>query len=705
MAKHQKLELTWTNKDRALIPIEHGRYGYAWVDKADPRYCETHMLEYGQKVAGVQTPKDPKKKYSERADLEPTEDNLLILGESGDVLEALTRVPELREKYRGQVKLVYIDPPFNTAQTFANYEDNLEHSVWLTMMRDRLLLLKDLLSDDGSIWVHLDDVESHRMRVLMDEVFGAGNFVTEIAWETVSAPSNNSGGIPMVTDSICVYSKSATFRPNRLPRKASMDDLYQNPDNDPRGRWTTGDPCARHNTGKRQHPGVYGIQHPITGAMVYPPSSANWRLEQKTILKILQGWGPYDYGENSPEEFNRRAQIEGPGVEIRDDVLPLVIPGWNHTHAEHAKEVAASDNWPDFMLTGGGTGGFRYKRHLRDVRGTVPGSLFKWREVGHSDSAKKEIKALFPGVKPFDTPKPERLLERIIHISTEPGDVVLDIFGGSGTTAAVAHKMGRRWVTCELREDNFERFTQPRLTKVVNGQDPGGVTVTDERELKSGAFLPEKFQTSDLQDATALLNAVEKMDGISNEQIAVLKETKKLIATKPSSTRNWRGGGSFRIATLSPACFGYDPERQAVTLTEAATGDTLVRSIAAQLGFTLTPEVSYFHGVRGAQRLLVVEGMLTKEYVDELLEVLPEGNKLLVAATALDDGVRRHLGRASSGSEVRHIPDDIFRVTASMHDQDMITEADYTAEADDTAAYSAEIVREEAAPAGTEGKN
>jgi len=132
----QKLELTWFNKDKALIPTENGKYGYTWVDPKDPRYCETHTLVFDQIIHGTQTPKEAGTTYSERADLNPTEDNLLVLGESGDVLESLTRVPELAEKYVGQVKCVYIDPPFNTAQTFPNYEDNLEHSIWLTMMRD-----------------------------------------------------------------------------------------------------------------------------------------------------------------------------------------------------------------------------------------------------------------------------------------------------------------------------------------------------------------------------------------------------------------------------------------------------------------------------------------------------------------------------------------------------------------------------------------
>lgn len=239
MTMPQKLELTWFNKDKALIPVEKGRYGYTWVDPQDPRYCETHYLEYVETITGIRAKKigGGEAFYSKRADLPPTDDNLLILGESGDVLEALTRVPELREKYVGKVKCVYIDPPFNTSQTFANYEDNLEHSVWLTMMRDRLLHLRNLLSDDGSIWVHLDDVENHRMRVLLDEIFGSENFVTEVIWQKADGPRNDANYFSSDHDVILVYRKTAAFVINRLPRTADMNSRFKNPDNDPKGAW------------------------------------------------------------------------------------------------------------------------------------------------------------------------------------------------------------------------------------------------------------------------------------------------------------------------------------------------------------------------------------------------------------------------------------------------------------------------------------
>lgn len=271
------------------------------------------------------------------------------------------------------------------------------------------------------------------------------------------------------------------------------------------------------------------------------------------------------------------------------------------------------------------------------------------------------MNALFPDSAAFATPKPERLLERIIHIATNPGDIVLDVFAGSGTTAAVAHKMGRRWVTCELIEDTFTRFTKPRLTKVVNNEDDGGVTFTKDRELKPGAILPDKFDTDDMEDATKLLRAVGKDKEITDEQAMAIKAVQKLIATKPSSVRNWRGGGGFTVAKLSPTCFDYDEEYDTVTLTEAATGDVLVDSVCANMNYRRTPGHPNFDGVRGRMRLAVLEGTLTAELADELISKLDGGDLLTIAATGVTDGVSAHLRTAKRGCVVTHIPGDLFQ--------------------------------------------
>ena len=658
-----RLQLTWYNKDKALIPTEAGKYGYMWVDPADPRYCETHTLVVDGYVEGVQTPKDDIHNYSARADLEPQTDNLLINGESGDVLEALTRVPELAEKYVGNIKLVYIDPPFNTSQTFDSYEDNLEHSIWLTMIRDRLLNLKRLLSDDGSIWVHLDDMEVHRMRLLLDEVFGSVNFVAEIAWEKTFKPRNDARLVSGRHDVLLVYRRSPSFFLNKLPRTAAMNSAYLNDDKDQKGPWTSAPATG---PGAKTHQGmVFGIQHPITGEIVYPPNGQCWRFGQDGFLQIMKGWNPA-YELQVIDDAAARSRVCGiDESEVRPDVPALIIPNFDSCIGETVYERG---QWPIVYITRGGRGGFRKKTYLSDMDGRAIEDLWFTGEVGSNDEAKNEIKALFPGETPFATPKPERLLERIIHIGTNPGDIMLDCFAGSGTTAAVAQKMGRRWVTCELLDSNFNDYTKPRLEKVVNNEDPGGITAErPERVADEGVELPDGVSADDAAKFTSILNKLVADDEeLKKDQ--VVKQLKKMTKTKKTKTTlNWRGGGGFTVAHLSPACFDYDPELDRTVLTSTATGDALICSIAANLGFKLLDlgdwsryDGYYFEGYRGDTVLKVWEGVATTELVDWLVSRLHEGQTMVLAATGVVDGVREHLRKLSRGSRIFLVPDEVF---------------------------------------------
>ncbi|MGP5288027.1 site-specific DNA-methyltransferase [Glutamicibacter arilaitensis] len=609
-AQKQRLELTWYNKNRALIPTSQGKYGYTWVDPQDPRYCETHTLKLGDYITGIQHPRSPEITYGDLAGLPPTHDNLLVLGESGDVLEALTRVPELAEKYVNQVKCIYIDPPFNTKQTFEHYEDNLEHSIWLTMMRDRLQHMRRLLSKDGSIWVHLDDAESHRMRVLLDEVFGAHNYVAEIAWQKTYAPENRSV-FTQSHDMVFLYAKNwDEFKKSRnlLPRSAAQDIAYQNPDNDPRGPWKPGDFTAQYNPKENERKSqIYTLTTPA-GNSFTPPSGRCWLLTEPRYQELL------------------------------------------------------ADNRISFGANGNGRPAL--KRFRSEVmQGRVPDSWWSYQDVGHSQDAKKEILNLFPGQEPFATPKPEKFLERVIQISTNPGDLVLDTFGGSGTTAAVAHKMGRRWITCELLDDTFNRYTLPRLTKVVQGVDLGGITSTSgERVDATVEGLPEAMTAEEAQKLTSLLNKAIKDQPELKKSIDI-KTLKSLIKTKRSpDVMNWRGGGGFQVAHLSPACFDYSPELGLTTLTKAASDlEVLTSSVAAQLGFHLTPMHELFHGLKGAMRLYVTRTPLTPELVTEIAGQLNEGERVTIASTVVLDKSRQALRETSKGSRIIHIPNDLFR--------------------------------------------
>ena len=601
----QRLELTWYNKDKALIPTETGKYDYMWVAPSDPRYCETRTLIYDDCVQVAQTPKSDEFEYSERADLKPQDDNLLIRGESGDVLEALTRVPELAEKYVGKVKLIYIDPPFNTAKTFANYEDNLEHSVWLTMMRDRLLHLKKLLSDNGSIWVHLDDVESHRMRSLLDEVFGPSCFVAEVAWLATDSSSNNAGSFSKDKNLIYVYGRNPGWCPRHLPDPEKQSH-YRNPDGDSRGPWYDG----RDVQNPKDRPSLkYEIPKP-SGGMLAPPANG-WRWDRETMAHKMAIGEVYF---NSDETALKRK-----------------------TYLWEQEGLPPSDAWLSVKRTG-------------STRG-----------------AKNHLKLLFPGLPTpelFDTPKPEHLLDFILDSASGVGDIVLDVFAGSGTTAAVAQKMGRRWVTCELVESTFNTFTRPRLEKVVHDQDPGGITRTKgERVAADGIQLPDGVSPDDAAKFTSVLNKLITDDS-DVKKSAIVKQLK--AASKTRRTKevvNWRGGGVFQVALLSPSCFDYDPELDRVILTPEATGETLVTSVAANLGFRLlhADDDYVFDGRRGNSLLKVVEGVATVEQVDWLVPQVQESETIVLAATSVMDGVRQHLRRACKGSRVVAIPDDIFR--------------------------------------------
>lgn len=654
----KRLELTWYNKDKALIPTEHGKYSYRWVEPNDPRYAEVHALIYDEYVKGRQSEKSEDFSYSERAELQPQDDNLLILGESGNVLDTLNRVPELADKYRGNVKLVYVDPPFNTSQTFASYEDNLEHSIWLTMMRDRLQKLKQLLADDGSIWVHLDMVENHRMRLLLDEVF-EGHFITEIAWQKADSPRNDADFFSSDHDIILVYAKNSSFKVNGTARTAADNARFSNPDNDPKGAWWDDNPSA---PGARTHQGmVYAIQQPITGELIYPARGRCWSFGQEDILDFMNGWALYKL--EILEDAEKRAELCGvPVEEVRQDVAAIVLDMPLEEAREQAQKVYDRGNWPTYILRSGGTGGFGRKSYI-PTRLNVPRTWWANEEVGHNRTAKSEIKALFANENPFSTPKPEKLLERIIHIATKPGDIVLDCFAGSGTTAAVAQKMGRRWVTCELLEFNFNHYTRPRLEMVVNDKDYGGITRSKgERVPADGVELPEGVSPDDAALFTKVLNKLVAED-VELKKNATVKAIKKMAKTKRTKdVINWRGGGGFQVAHLDLPCYDYDEEYKQVIIKCAHDEKRLARSVAANLGFYMLEEGSAFTAWRGKTCLKVVAGTANKELVDALVERLPQGMRLMLAAVSIPDGVRQYARKRSKGSKLLVIADDLFCV-------------------------------------------
>lgn len=696
MGKHAgRLELTWTDKDKALLSTGDGKYDYTFVEPSDYRVSEVRLLHETERVEAP----DGRPEGSDHAD--PTTDNLLITGDAMHVLDALAKTPEFADRYLGKVKLVYIDPPFNTGQAFAHFEDNIEHSIWLTMLRDRLRQIKPLLAEDGSVWVHLDHVESHRCRVVLDEEFGAENFVAEVAWQKAVTPRNNAL-ISTAHDTIFVYRRSAKWSRNRLTGLTASHARNKSRDGDPVA-WRDNPVDA---PGAGSHQGmVYAIQHPITGNLMYTKVGRCWGREQSWFLDNMSEYAPYELREI--DDSKRRAAICGTTPDkVRQGVraLMLAVPLVDAAQAAQARYELGC--WPAIYLTGKGRGGIQIKAHER-LDGRVPDGLWLAKDVGANIESAAEIAALFPKGG-FSTPKPERLLQRIIHIATQPGDVVLDCFAGSGTTAAVAHKMGRRWVTSELVSATAGAFTKPRLTKVVRGEDPGGVSTTTERAAAPGTELADGLTPLDAKHFQQALGKVLAEDsdrdgdglnvdlgrllakqvrtqakdntGLSAEEtktllamlkkltsfpaIGVLDVTKSVKSelnrrtkTRDVTTTLWHGGGGFTHLHVGPSMF--EEVGGMVLLAEWATQGDLARAMCAQLEVPYRPD-GIFAATRGRVRYLIVDGIVGASTIDSVLDQLTEGQTVEVWATQVGDDALEVLRKARPGSRLGAIPDSVI---------------------------------------------
>lgn len=389
--------------------------------------------------------------------------NLLVHGDNLEALKALLPF------YAGRVKCIYIDPPYNTGSAFEHYDDNVEHATWLNMMFPRLKLLREFLSEDGSIWISIDDREGAYLRVICDEIFGRQNFVSNISWQRTYSTRNDAKGIVNEVEHILVYSKREGWQPKKLPRTAEMDKKYKNPDNDPQGMWRSDNAYA---PGAATHQGmVYAIQHPFTGELLYPTASSCWRYDQEAMLSYMNGWCSYELREI--DDVEKRAAICGvKDEEVRTGVKAIMLKDSLEESKKIAEMVLKKGPWPRFFFSKNGIGGIARKTYLTAVGDIPPTNLFEYKDVGHTDEAKKEVLKVFDGQSPFATPKPERLIQRILTIATNPGDLVLDSFLGSGTTSAVAMKMGRKCIGIEMG-DHAKTHCAVRLKKVVEGEQGG----------------------------------------------------------------------------------------------------------------------------------------------------------------------------------------------------------------------------------------
>lgn len=453
----------------------------------------------------------------------------------GDNLLALKA---LEQDFAGKIKCIYIDPPYNTGSAFEQYDDNLEHSTWLQLMHGRLQILKNLLSSDGSIWISIDDDEGHYLKVLCDEVFGRDNFVNTVIWHKKGTRSNDARWFSDNHDFVLVYAKDKmTWKPALLPRPADSVKGYSNPDNDPRGVWASG-PCHVKTPNPKD---IYPVTTP-SGKTYMPPAGTSWRFSKERFEELI------------------------------------------------------ADNRIWFGANGGNVP--RYKRFLTEVQdGFVPTTLWFREEVGDNQEAKKEVKA-FNAESVFATPKPERLIERIIYLSTQPGDLVLDSFLGSGTTAAVAQKMGRRWIGIELGNHCFTHCV-PRLKSVVDGEQ-GGI----------------------------------------------------------SKSQNWTGGGGYKFYELAPTLLVEDAHGNPV-FSDKYSPEMLVAAVTKLNGFHYAPDADVFWKQGHSQDkscIYVTTQYVTADMLDGIASDMDPMESLLVCAPAFDLGLNKRYDNIT----VKKIPQSVL---------------------------------------------
>ncbi|QFY89056.1 site-specific DNA-methyltransferase [Magnetovirga frankeli] len=484
--KKQRLELTWIGKENR--------------SKLEPRI----LLEDSEK--------------SHHAKHRVTEndifDNRLIFGDNLLALKAL------EAEFSGKVKCIYIDPPYNTGSAFEHYDDGVEHSLWLSLVRERLAILWRLLHPtEGTIWISIDDREMPYLRVLMDEICGRGSFLATNVWQKRYSRENREA-IGDAHEYVLTYVKDKkTFKAirNKLPLGEKQKKVYKNPNNDPGGLWRAVSLSAQ---GYRPNQ-MYEISSPITGKRHKPPAGSCWKVIESKYNELLRDNRVY-FGKDG-------------------NAVPSRI------------------------------------QFLKDIEGMAPWTWWPHEDAGHTDEAKREMHALYGADESFDTPKPERLIERILHIATNPGDLVLDSFAGSGTTGAVAHKMGRRWIMIELGEHCHTHII-PRLKKVVDGADQGGI----------------------------------------------------------SKAVNWQGGGGFRYYKLAPSLLEKDKWGNWVISKEF--NATMLAEAACKLeGFTYAPsDAVYWQHGRSTERdfIYVTTQSLTADQLNALSEDVGTERSLLVLCSA-----------------------------------------------------------------------
>lgn len=480
---------------------KQGKLELTWVGKYDEMKIEPRILV-----------EDKTKSYGDS-----DSENMLIHGDNLIALKAL------EQDYSGKIKCVYIDPPYNTGNAFEHYDDGIEHSIWLSLMRPRLELLWNMLDpEEGSLWVSIDDYEMPYLRVLLDEICGRGFFIASNVWQKRYSRENREA-IGDVHEYIIVYAKNPKkFKQirNLTPPDAKQKKVYRNPNNDPNGLWRPVPMTAQEGHATKEQ--FYEVVTP-SGKVHVPPKGRCWGISKATYERLLAEGKIY---------FGKKG-----------DSQPNII------------------------------------RYLSEVEGFVPWTWWPNEEVGHTDEAKKEIHALFGKTNAFETPKPERLLNRILHIATNPGDLVLDSFLGTGTTAAVAHKMGRRYIGIEMEEHCYSLCLE-RLKAVIDGEQ-GGV----------------------------------------------------------SSSLNWHGGGGLKFYELADSLLVKNPKLPIYQINASYTFEMIAEAICKIEGFKYM-KLGEYHGISSENRFIhITQEFVNVKYIVSITKKLDNNQSLLIYCTKMQSNL------------------------------------------------------------------
>ncbi len=501
---------------------------------------------------------------------EPVDSENMII--HGDNLAALK---SLLPQYEGRIDCIYIDPPYNTGEERWVYNDNVSdpqllkwlgevvgklgedfsrHDKWLCMMYPRLALMRQLLSPKGAIFISNDDNEQSRLKLVCDAIFGENCFVGNIIWQKTYSPRNDSDGIPTATDYITVYGKKPGWKPKRLERTEDMDESYKNPDNDI-DLWTSSDASA---AGAADHQSmVYGIQHPITGVMMYPTNGRHWVLSQQEVFEIMNQWCEFVF-KDLDDAIERARVCDLSPQDVRPGVLGIVLKKSLQESQQEAQKVYERGQWPKFYFTRNGQGGIRKKTYITNVDGKLITNLWMYSEVGHTDGAKKELKRIFEGRCPFDTPKPSTLIERILQIATDDDSIVLDAFAGSGTTAHAVLSQNkqdhgsRKFILIELM-DYADSTTAERVKRVITGYAYKGKKEED--------IYSKKLTPKNILKAADFLAQAEMISKMRADEYAKVSKPKiadnciKVIGTKVYDERMEGIDGDFNFYELGNPLF------------------------------------------------------------------------------------------------------------------------------------------------------